>query len=143
MNWLYLFNSATGRISRQPFLIGILVLGLVEIVTEGAVYQLAGEKPMVVLDLAFTYPEFMLTVKRANDRNMPTFVIALFFIVNGIVDFLTLIGWQGDTVSDNPVFVLMQYAWLAFAAIMIVELCIRRGTVGANRFGPDPLETKP
>jgi uncharacterized membrane protein YhaH (DUF805 family) len=80
-------------------------------------------------------------VKRANDRNLTPWIVALFFAGNVALDLFTLLNGPIDT--SNPIngIILIPFALLAVA--LIVELGFRRGTEGPNRFGPDPLAGKP
>ena len=139
MNWVYLFTSAEGRISRKPFWIAVAVLAAVEIAIQWVAQHIQGERLGIVLDLAFTYPEFMLSVKRANDRNMSSIIVGAFFATAVLINFMVLLGWSGSIADQNPLFTLVLYAWGIFAVIMLIELGFRRGTPGPNRFGPDPL----
>jgi uncharacterized membrane protein YhaH (DUF805 family) len=143
MNWVYLFNSAHGRIARQPFLIACAALTAAEMVGQWLAYQIEGDRLGIIVDLAFTYPEFMLAVKRANDRNLSTWILVAFFTIAVLINFFMLMGWNGLADDQNPVFNLIVYGWAIFAVVLIVELALRRGTVGDNRFGPDPLAAKP
>jgi uncharacterized membrane protein YhaH (DUF805 family) len=138
---IYLFTSFSGRINREPFWIGFGILAAVEIVTQWLAGQAESDTLSTVLDLAFTYPEFALAVKRANDRDLTPWIVALFFAGNVALDLFTLLNGPLDT--SNPIngIILIPFALLAVA--LIVELGFRRGTEGPNRFGPDPLAGKP
>ena len=139
MDWVHLFTSFDGRISRQPFWIAWAVLLVGEIVSE-----LTGENGQwsAVLDLLLIYPEFAVCTKRGHDRNTPTWVIGLFFGVSAVFDILLLGGWITSAILKNPPTLLI--ALLApygiFALALLIDLGFRRGTVGPNRYGPDPLE---
>ena len=65
MDWIYLFTSFNGRISRQPFWIGFGILVAVEIAVQRLASQAQGDTLGTILDLAFAYPEFTLGVKRS------------------------------------------------------------------------------
>jgi uncharacterized membrane protein YhaH (DUF805 family) len=138
---IYLFTSFSGRINREPFWIGFGILAAVEIATQWLAGQAESDALSTVLDLAFTYPEFALAVKRANDRDLTPWIVALFFAGNVALDLFTLLNGPLDT--SNPIngIILIPFALLAVA--LIVELGFRRGTEGPNRFGPDPLAGKP
>ena len=138
---IYLFTSFSGRINREPFWIGFGILVAVEVTAQWLAGQVEGDTLSTVLDLAFTYPEFALAVKRANDRDLTPWIVALFFAGNVALDLFTLLNGPLDT--SNPIngIILIPFALLAVA--LIVELGFRRGTEGPNRFGPDPLAGKP
>ncbi len=69
MDWVDLFTGFHGRISRQPFWIGVLVLAVVETICQAVSHRIEGDRLGSIVDLAFSYPEFALTLKRAHDRN--------------------------------------------------------------------------
>jgi uncharacterized membrane protein YhaH (DUF805 family) len=137
IDWVDLFTSGHGRISRSTFWIGCLVLALVETAAQLLADHIQGDRLSAVVDLAFTYPEFMLTVKRAFDRNLPAWLIGLFYAGDVFLSFLGLLGIRIDL--GDPIVVLTLFPWSAFALVLLIELGFRRGTAGPNRFGPDPL----
>ena len=138
--WVYVFTSFQGRINREPFWIAVGILAAIEIVTQWLALQAEGDTLGTILDLAFTYPEFALAVKRAHDRNLSPWVVALFFAVNVALDLFTLLNGTIDT--DNPINEIVVLPFALLALVLIVELGFRRGTSGPNRFGPDPLAGK-
>ncbi len=138
--WIYLFTSFHGRINREPFWIACGILAAIEIATQWLAYQIGGDNLSTILDLAFTYPEFALAVKRANDRNLSPWVVALFFAGNVALDLFTLLNGAIDTANPINSIILLPFALLG--VVLIVELGFRRGTSGPNRFGPDPLSGK-
>jgi uncharacterized membrane protein YhaH (DUF805 family) len=139
--WILLFTSFRGRINREPFWIACGILAVVETLTQWLAHRIEGETLATLLDLAFTYPEFAVAVKRSNDRNLTPWIVALFFAINVALDLFTLLNGALD--PDAPInnFILIPFTLLA--VILIVELGFRRGTSGPNRFGPDPLSNSP
>jgi uncharacterized membrane protein YhaH (DUF805 family) len=135
--WIYLFTSFQGRINREPFWIACGILAAVEIATQWLAYQIGGEPLSTVLDLAFTYPEFALAVKRSNDRNLSPWVVALFFACNVALDLFTL--WNGAIDATDPINGIILIPFALLALVLIAELGFRPGTSGPNRYGPDPL----
>lgn len=148
MNFANLFFHFEGRISRQPFWIGAVILG----VANAAIAWLFGvplwpEVPMdfhtrlidATIDVVFIYPTVALAVKRLHDRNQPTSYAWLLIagIVVGIA--ASLFGFLGDQTE------LTFAGWVAAAFVLVVglgfliELGFRPGTVGDNPHGPDPL----
>jgi uncharacterized membrane protein YhaH (DUF805 family) len=138
--WIYLFTSFQGRINREPFWIACGILALIEIATQWLAYRIEGERLSAILDLAFTYPEFAVAVKRANDRNLPSWVVGLFFASNVAMDLFTL--FNGTIDPENPINDIILIPFALLGVILIVELGFRRGTSGPNPFGPDPLAGK-
>jgi len=100
--------------------------------------RIEGERLSAIVDLAFIYPEFALFTKRAHDRNMPTRLIGAFFAISAFIDFLVIVGLGGANKASTPMLVVM-VPWTIFALALLVELGMRRGTSGPNRYGPDPL----
>ena len=66
MDWQRLFTSLDGRISRQPFWIGSLVLAAVNLV----VSLITGQSSAlaIIVALALLYPSVCIAVKRWHDR---------------------------------------------------------------------------
>jgi uncharacterized membrane protein YhaH (DUF805 family) len=142
MNWFYLFTAVHGRITREWFWIGIGVLILVEFVTGQIAQQIQGDKLSSLVGLALDYPEFAVAVKRANDRNLSAWTVASFFIIDGLSGLIGLMSSGGALAPDSSIASVLAYVWLAVLVVLIADLGFRRGTVGPNRFGPDPLGGK-
>jgi uncharacterized membrane protein YhaH (DUF805 family) len=142
MDWVYLFTAVHGRITRQWFWIGFAVLIVVEFVAGQIAQQIQGDKLGSLVGLALDYPEFAVAVKRANDRNLSVWAVASFFIVDGFSGLLSLISPKGALDPTNPIASVLGYVQLALLVVLIADLGFRRGTVGPNRFGPDPLGGK-
>ncbi len=142
MDWVYLLTGLHGRISRQPFWMGLAVLIGVEIARAWLADHIQMDKLSSIVGLALNYPEFALMLKRANDRNLPLLPIALFFVIDGLLGFLALLRSDAVPNPNDPIVVVMVYLWAALALVLIADLGFRRGTAGPNRFGPDPLGGK-
>ena len=136
MDWVYLLTRTEGRITRQPFWFGLLALSAVEI----AAYYLIGERWSSIGSLIIAYPEFALFAKRGHDRNVPTWVVALFIAGAVLLNLLVLAGLSGPTGSPTMPFLVVGIPTAAMALVLLVDFGFRRGTVGPNRYGPDPLE---
>ncbi len=139
IDWAYLFTSFDGRIGRRSFWIGFLALLVLEIAAQTLAYRIEGDRLGAIVDLAFTYPEFALFVKRAHDRNMSILLVAIFFVISVLMNFLVVIGWSGKMDELSTPALIMLVPWAVLAIALLVELGFRRGTVGPNRYGPYPL----
>jgi uncharacterized membrane protein YhaH (DUF805 family) len=139
MNWLYLFNSFDGRISRQPFWIAMAVLTVAELLGHFVAEELQGDRLSAIVDLAFTYPELAVAVKRGHDRNLPLWLIGAFFAASVLLDLLTVLGWAGTTEQPSTISLLIALPFTILGIALLVELGFRRGTAGPNPYGPDPL----
>jgi uncharacterized membrane protein YhaH (DUF805 family) len=157
MDFGYLYTSFDGRISRQPFWLGLIAL-LVAIfavvliaaavfdgiatpgTTSQAVFQL-------VIFLVTVYPFAALMIKRLHDRNRPAILLAVFYapsILQLIGQFLGIttttenIGGV-DYVVPNSLGMIIGLIGLVIGIWALIELGILRGTKGPNQYGPDPL----
>ena len=115
MDWNHLYTNFDGRISRQPFWIGTLVLWAASIALSILARIIVGSAStammliQLVIGLAFLVPSLAVAVKRFHDRDKSGWWVLIIFI--------PLIG----------------FIWY------LVELGFLPGTPGPNRFGPDPL----
>ncbi len=101
--------------------------------------EIAGERLSAIVDLAFTYPEFAVAAKRSHDRNLPLWLLAVFFAANAVLDLLTVLGWAGTSDEPSMLSLVIAVPFTVFGLALLVELGFRRGTKGANPYGPDPL----
>jgi uncharacterized membrane protein YhaH (DUF805 family) len=136
MNWTYLLTSIEGRISRQPFWIAILVF----IALEFAAYFALGERWSSIASLILAYPEFAVIAKRGHDRNAPTWIAGVFIAGAAVLDVLVLLDLVGRAENPNTLFYVLAVPLGIMALILLIDFGFRRGTVGSNRYGADPLE---
>ena len=136
MDWKYLLTSVEGRISRQPFWIAILFLFGIEIIAHFAI----GERWSSIASLILAYPEFAVIAKRGHDRNAPTWIAGIFIAGAVVLDVLVLLDLVGPLDKPSTLFYVIGAPLGVMALILLVDFGFRRGTVGPNRYGPDPLE---
>ena len=112
MDWQNLFLTYDGRLNRQPFWIGNIILTVINIAATliglgigGAVGNLIS----VIVGIALLYPGICVAIKRAHDRDKSGWWILIVFI---------------------PLIGIIWY---------IVEFGCLQGTEGPNQYGPDPL----
>jgi len=139
MDWGYLLNRFDGRIGRQSFWIAMGAVIIVNVLACYVAKEIGGDRLSAIIDLAFTYPEFAIAVKRAHDRNLPVWLISAFFVANAVLDLFTVLGLDGtgDEPSTLSMVVAVPFAVLGIA--LLVELGFRKGTPGPNKYGPNPL----
>jgi uncharacterized membrane protein YhaH (DUF805 family) len=135
MNWTYLLTSIDGRISRQPFWIAILPLIAIEIIASFAV----GDRWSSAVSLILAYPEFAVIAKRGHDRNAPTWIAGVFIAGAVLLDVLALLDLIGPPDEPNTLFYVIGLPLGIMAIVLLIDFGFRRGTVGENRFGPNPL----
>ncbi len=140
MDWAYLLNGFHGRIGRQTFWIAMGAVYVLNVLACLLADQIQGDRLSAIVDLAFTYPEFAITLKRAHDRDLPAWLLIAFFTANAVFDFLDVLGLPiavNDTSNMLALATMIPFA--VFGVALLVELGFRRGTAGPNRYGPDPL----
>lgn len=140
LDWSYLFLRFDGRIGRQTFWIAFLAIVAFEIACHLLVYRFEdGERLSAIVSLAFAYPEFAVFAKRGHDRGISPYVVGAFFLLSTFMDFLVVSGLGGGLREPTSLMAILGLPWMAFALTLLFELGVRRGTVGPNQYGPDPL----
>ena len=142
MDWAYLFNSFEGRIGRQTFWVGMAVLIVAEIVAHLIAETLQGDRLSAIVDLAFTYPEFAIAAKRAHDRELPIWILIVFFGGGAMLDLLTVLKLAGDNDHPSTLSLAIAVPFTVMLVALLIELGFRRGTIGPNRNGPDPVASR-
>jgi len=139
MNWDFLFNSFDGRIARKTFWIAMAVLTVSEIFGHLLAEQIEGDRLSAIVDLAFTYPEFAVAIKRAHDRNLPVWLLIVFFGAGAILDLLTVLELTGTEEEPSLLSLAIALPFSVLGIGLLVELGFRKGAPGPNQHGPDPL----
>jgi uncharacterized membrane protein YhaH (DUF805 family) len=155
MNLGSLLFGFQGRINRAKYWLAALVYFVLWVVL-GALGLAAGPDSIVfslvnmVVGIGTFISNIAVGVKRLHDRNKTGWWLLLFYVLPGIlvtaaaVSGLIAVGSALDAVTSQSIasfgvagFLLMG----AFAVVLwaFIELGCLRGTVGPNRYGPDPL----
>jgi uncharacterized membrane protein YhaH (DUF805 family) len=142
MDWLYLLDSFHGRISRRTFWIAMGVVVVANVLACYAAQQIQGDQLNAIVDLAFTYPEFAIAVKRANDRNLPLWLIGIFFAASVLLDLLSVLGWAGTDDAPSTLEIAIALPFTVLGLALLIELGFRKGTSGPNPHGTDPLANR-
>ena len=160
MKWIYFFGSFDGRIGRKTFWLMSIAISAAELVAgfagaliiallSGDWEAKAGDWWIDAVFLIFLYPQFIVDVKRGHDRNIPIWVIAVFYAALAADYFLVEFGWLTDLPDQNVTSFVKVVSFIVvillgiFALAFLVELGFRKGTTGPNRYGPDPLGPQP
>jgi uncharacterized membrane protein YhaH (DUF805 family) len=144
MDFAHLYTSFDGRISRQPFWIGLVLLTVVMIVLLLVILSFGGASfaarlLILIVQLAFLYPSAAVLVKRLHDRNKPGHYAAILLglsVLNGLTN---LLGITGDPFNANALDYILGLAIFVVSVWFLIELGFLRGTPGPNQYGPDPL----
>ena len=146
-----LFFSFRGRLNRAKYWLSVLVFAL-------------GWQTSVILDnrmglsavgaiilLATVVSSVSIAIRRLHDRNRSGWWLLLFYLApSALIAAAVILSIQGSeasvaTIRQGIVAGSGLALLFAFSAITIwiwgfIELGLRRGTAGPNRFGNDPLE---
>jgi uncharacterized membrane protein YhaH (DUF805 family) len=139
MDWAFLYNSFDGRIGRQTFWLAMGVLLIAEIFGHILAEEIQGDRLSAIVDLAYTYPEFAVATKRAHDRNLPLWLLIAFFGASAVLDLLTVLELTGTDEEPSMASIAIALPFTVLGVALLVELGFRRGTIGPNQYGPDPL----
>lgn len=138
MDWKFIFLSFQGRLNRKPYWLGtIALLSLVIIGVFGVMFLAGGGGGVAaigVIYLLLLWPTLAIGVKRLHDRDKSAWWLVVFYVVPTL---LNVLGEGGD--GEGVGAIIFGLASLAISIWALVELGFLRGTVGANRYGPDPL----
>jgi len=124
MDWAQLFNGFHGRIGRQSFWIGMGVLAVAEIVAHLFTEQFQGDRLSAIVDLAFTYPELAVAIKRAHDRDLPLWLLGIFFGGGALLDLLTVLGWAGSDETPSMLSLAIAVPFTVFG-LALLTLCLK------------------
>jgi uncharacterized membrane protein YhaH (DUF805 family) len=139
MDWVYLLTSFEGRISRKSFWTGIAILIVAELVGYLVAEALQGDRLSAIIDLVFIYPEFAIGVKRAHDRDLPVWILIVFFGGEALLDLLTVLEMSGSGEQPSVLSLFIAVPFTVLLVALMIELGFRRGTIGPNQYGPDPV----
>jgi len=153
------FTGMDGRINRQAWWIGVVVLIVVAIALNfilGAI--LGGGMPSIeqlmdpavmaayaqkqgwislIIGLITAYPYIALSVKRRHDRDNNGYDAIGLIVFSLVWSLVQALGFVGST---NPVYMIVSVIFLIYAIYILVQLGFLKGTAGPNSYGPDPLQ---
>jgi uncharacterized membrane protein YhaH (DUF805 family) len=143
-----LFFTFDGRIGRRTYWIGatLLIVALIVAVLPIAIVEaiIVSEGPMsrwgtiaiFIVTLLAMVPAYSLTIRRINDLDHPAWT-AWALVGMSVVDAAR--SSAGVAYGTNPL--TMAFGLLFALAFLwaVVVLGLRRGTIGPNRHGPDPV----
>jgi uncharacterized membrane protein YhaH (DUF805 family) len=142
MDWGHLFFKFNGRINRAKFWIAVLVYTVINVVLAilGIVTDQSGVFQAIngMLAIVIFISSLAVGVKRLHDRDKSGWYLVLFYIVPSVLVFAAILV---GTIMEDSFMIAALLGLVAFAIGVwaFVEMGCLRGTVGANRYGHDPL----
>ncbi|HVV94573.1 MAG TPA: DUF805 domain-containing protein [Hyphomicrobiales bacterium] len=135
----YLF-SLHGRLNRARYWTAVVIY-LVAFAIGGILAAVLGMVGFILLGLIYlaaVVSGVMVARLRLHDRDKSGWWLVLFYFGPSVLSAAAR-GGLGDGLGSGAISLILELAAAALAIWAIVELGFLRGTVGANRFGPDPL----
>jgi uncharacterized membrane protein YhaH (DUF805 family) len=142
-----LHGRARRRTFWQAFIVWLIaVAAALYIVSLSGPFALALALAVVLPNLGFLT---LVAVMRLHDRDEPGWLAPAYTILPPFFIFLSAVMWarhfvaalDGSTPPPFPLLALLDsFLAIGLLAWSLVELGLRPGTKGANRFGPDPRE---
>jgi uncharacterized membrane protein YhaH (DUF805 family) len=147
MNFGQLLFGFNGRINRGKYWLAVLIFFIISLVMatigyfaeEATAFQLLN----LIVSIGVLVSSIAVGIKRLHDRDKSGWWLLVFYLVPsllfgiGALIFLYGVGDEavGGMIGGGIIYVL----GLAVLIWAIVEMGCLRGTLGLNRFGPDPL----
>ena len=149
-----LLTTTEGRIGRQQWWIGIVVLIVISIVASIVLSILSfGNAAVmawfgVLINLALIWPSYCVGIKRRHDRDNNGTDLKILIAGSVLLNLLTATGIGSSMTDMGGVMMPVPSIWLGalnvifaiFAIYMLVQLGFLKGTAGPNNYGPDPLD---
>jgi len=140
VDWKHLLFSYRGRVNRAKYwLAAVLTIIFMVVIGSAAMAVMPSPVGMVIAGIALLVPIYVglaIGAKRLHDREISAWWLAVFYLVPGVLD-----GIGAKVGSEGMAFVL-SLGGLAISIWAFVVLGCLRGTIGPNRYGPDPLEVR-
>ena len=151
-SWPQILFSFKGRLSRMPFLIGLLFLVVLVVALEGSIMFalnsiFKGAEPpteevtkrfasfedrlWVILTVSVWWPSWALILKRLHDLGYGWKALLVFVALDVLSVVVNLLGYQEIDTQLT-----------LFSLGLAATLGAIKGTTGANRYGPDPLASE-
>jgi uncharacterized membrane protein YhaH (DUF805 family) len=121
--------------SRQ--LLFLTVIGVAMLVSSSMSVMFGGALGAYV---PIVYAGVVSAIKRLHDRNKSGWWVVLFYGAPTVISVIaSILDGSLESSPQLPMLLLLQVASLVISIWALVELGCRRGTIGHNRYGPDPL----
>ena len=142
MKFVNLFISPSGRINRAKFWIVVLCSVVFFLAVIGVAMAVSSSMntmfhAALIAYIPIVYVGVINGIKRLHDRNKSGWWVALFYGAPLVLPFVAAI-LDGST-ETSVALMLLQLVSLGILIWALVELGCLRGTIGQNKYGPDPL----
>lgn len=152
-----LLTTFDGRIGRQQWWMGLLILIVISIVAQLVLGVLGGLGNILIglVGIALLYPSAALATKRLHDHDQPQMPLLAVFLAPSALQILmgltglgtrqVTIGGLGDGIPATTVPAPTMLGWLFIVVSVLIGLWaiyylgIKRGTEGPNSYGDDPV----
>ena len=151
------YFSSRGRISRSQywlrfflpvFIIGI-ILDVIAVATAGAGGGRGGGILPDIFQLLVIWPGIAVLIKRIHDRNKSGALVWLLYgpMIPGLIFAIAgaAVAASGDRAAAAGLFGVAGVLLIVMGIVgiwFLIEFGCMRGTIGANRFGPDPVRQR-
>jgi uncharacterized membrane protein YhaH (DUF805 family) len=147
----YLFLSVEGRIPRKHFWFGAGAIALFQLAVQSPLASAGGvdiDKGVIplwfrnlslFLDVICAWPIYAVLAKRQQDRDQTPRLSYIFVALLLTFSVFEAFGLTQIGPRFTPLGWIVGLSLLFVFVVVIVELGCRRGTVGANAHGRDPL----
>jgi len=149
MPWLQLWFSFRGRATRFDYWVRfaliefaiVMLMAVLGFVIATVTHR--GEFMFLVpiTQILMIYPATAVLVKRCHDRDRSGWFLLWYAIPALLSAFASWVAPQFDLEREIQEGAEFVFGWLSVAAgvWLFIALGTRRGTIGPNRYGPDPL----
>jgi uncharacterized membrane protein YhaH (DUF805 family) len=105
----------------------------------------------LVVSVIFAYPTYALCVKRRHDRDNSGLDLLVFMAFSVALSLVWALGLSASPVVAQNAMTIQTATWywpvlivfIVYAIYIFVVLGFLKGTLGPNRYGPDPLQVAP
>jgi uncharacterized membrane protein YhaH (DUF805 family) len=153
MSWGHFLFGFSGRLNRAKYWLWILIYLIAVAVVTGATYAINSPAAGGIVELVFSIvgliSSLAVMTRRLHDRNKSAWWLLIFVLIPSLLLGAGIVAsvygaLMTDDINNLGTLTLIGGALtLAAGAFLIwsfVELACLRGTIGPNRYGPDPLE---
>jgi uncharacterized membrane protein YhaH (DUF805 family) len=137
-----LLFSFQGRLNRKPYWMTILAITVIVLVLIVLALVMFGERDfwaggallavLVIIYIPLIWIGLAIGAKRLHDRDKSAWWLLLFYLAPSVLS-------AAANHAGDMGLIILDLASFAITVWAFVELGCLRGTLGSNRYGPDPL----